>query len=39
MFGLGKILNFQTWTPKIRGKYDTKRYDLKEEKKRANKNK
>ena len=27
-----------TWTPKIRGEYGTKKYDLKEEKKRTNKN-
>jgi len=31
-------LFFPTWTTKIRGEYDTKKYDLKEEKKRTNKN-
>lgn len=31
-------LFFPTCTQKIRGEYDTKKYDLKEEKKRTNKN-
>lgn len=29
---------FKAWTPKVRGEYDTKKCDLKEEKKRTNKN-